>query len=373
MMKKIGVLLISVLLFICFLLGGVYVYVKSSIYEEEPTIVEEIKNDSKEEEDEVNYSKVEGITNVLLIGMDKREDESSRSDSIIIATLDSKNSNIKLTSLYRDTLVDIPGYGKDRINAAFQLGGVGLLEETIENTYGLQVNKYITIDFNGFEKIIDEIGGIELDIQENQIEELNKYIGESTGGNDCPITQPGKQLLNGKQALSYSRIRYNVGDDYGRVERQREVLTKIAEKIKETSPVKYLGIMDVILEYIKTNIDPIDALNMAYTIFKFDDLEIKQISIPVLELTKDIEYGSLGSVLITDTEQNGKILNDFIYKNEMPNSDNYNYGEILFLISQYENHRVYDKENSNVKTNKLQNQFYDEFEDYDNEEYYEFD
>ena len=316
MLKKIIVFLAVSFIIICTLMGGTYLYVKNNIYEEN-NLASEDNGKGKEEEniDDVKYEEVEGITNVLLIGSDEREgEEGARSDSMIIATLDNNNKNIKLTSLYRDTLVNIPGYGEEKLNSAYQLGGVNLLIKTIEDNYKIAIKDYITINFNGFEEVIDEVGGIEIDVKEHLLSELNKYIGESTGGNDCPVNESGPQLLNGKQALAYDRIRYNCGDDYERAERQREVLVKIAEKIKETNPIKYLGIGNVMLKYIKTDIDPIDAVNMAYTIYSFDKLEIKQISIPILDITKDMEYKDYGSVLITDLEQNAKILNGCIYK-----------------------------------------------------------
>ena len=111
---------------------------------------------------------------------------------------------------------------------------------------------------------------------------------------------------------------------------------KIAEKIKETNPIKYLGIGNVMLKYIKTDIDPIDAVNMAYTIYSFDKLEIKQISMPILDITKDMEYKDYGSVLITDLEQNAKILNRFIYKNTDSDEITLTYDKILSLIMEYE-------------------------------------
>lgn len=338
MLKKISIFLAISFIIICTLMGGIYLYVKNNIYEENNLASEDGSNIKEEVNvDGVKYEEVEGITNVLLIGSDEREgEEAARADSIIIATLDNNNKNIKLTSLYRDTLVDIPGYGEEKINSAYQLGGVNLLMETIKNNYGVAIKDYITINFNGFEEVIDEIGGIEIDVKGNLLSELNKYIGESTGGNDCPVNESGQQLLNGKQALAYARIRYNCGDDYERTERQREVLVKIAEKIKETNPIKYFGIANVMLKYIKTDINPIDAVNMAYTIYSFDKLEIKQISIPILDITKDMDYKEYGSVLITDLEQNAKILNRFIYKNFDLDESTLTYDKILSLITEYE-------------------------------------
>lgn len=256
--KKIILSTVVVFALIIGMLASGYLYIRSRIYSGlNPS---EITSD-------IDYQEVDGITNVLLLGTDARTlDEAARADSIIIATLDNNNKNIRLTSLFRDTLVNIPGHGEGKLNAALAYGGPELLIETIRNTYGINLDKYIIINFWGFEAIIDQMGGLEFDVEDYMLEELNKYIGESTGGNDCPVTEAGVQILNGKQALSYARIRKGVGDEYARTDRQREVLIKVAEKLKETKPSKYLGIMNSMLDYIKTNIDPIEALNMAYTI-----------------------------------------------------------------------------------------------------------
>ncbi len=313
----------SVILALILLITSGYFYVRSKIYRatkpvEKSTVTE--GNTNTEKEETVEYKTVEGITNVLLIGADGVDfnSEDQRSDSILIATLDNNNKKIKLTSLYRDALVYIPGYGENKINASFFLGGPELLMETIKYNYDINLEKYIMINFVGFEAIIDQIGGLEIDVQQYQIHELNKYIGEATGGNDCPVGEPGLQILNGKQALSYARIRKGVGDDYERTERQREVLIKVVEKLKETKPIKYLGIMNKMLDYVRTNIEPIEALNMAYTIFKFPSLVTEQLSIPAPELCTDANIPGIGSVMIMDAYENGVILNDFIFNDTLP-------------------------------------------------------
>ena len=333
--KKIVVSTISVFIaIIIFLLGG-YIYVRNKIYSNTDVI-----KDSE-------YKEVPGITNVLLIGTDARTlDEQSRSDSIIIATLDNNNKKIKLTSLFRDTLVNIPGYGEQKINTAYALGGPSLLLETISDTYDIHIDKYVVINFWGFEAIIDQIGGIEVDVKDYQLEELNKYIGESTGGNDCPVTETGLQTLNGKQALSYARIRYNTGDEFERTSRQQEVLMKVAEKLRETKPSKYLGIMNKMLDYIKTNIDPLEALNMAYTIYKFPSLVTEQLQMPVPELAEGRLYKDLGWVFLMDGEQNAQILYDFIYEDKIPNADEYDYYSLYQKLAQYAaDEDIYNSEN----------------------------
>lgn len=327
--KKVVLSLLAVLVILVGTVLGFYQHVKNKIYiEKEPSIS---KSDTE-------FQEVKGITNVLLIGVDARDlDEPCRSDSMIIATIDNNNKKVKLTSLFRDTLVDIPGHGEAKLNSAYMLGGPELLLETVKETYNISIDKYIIINFWGFEAIVDYIGGIEVDVKDYQLEELNKYIGESTGGNDCPVEEAGVQTLNGKQALSYARIRYNVGDEYERTDRQREVIFKVVEKLQNTKPSKYLGIMNTMLEYIRTNIDPLEALNMAYTIYKFPSLDVEQLQIPLVALSETRNYKELGSVFLMDRLQNASILYNFIYENKYPNEEQFDYDSLQIELQKYAN------------------------------------
>lgn len=334
--KKVVLSLVMVLVILIGTVLGFYKHIKNKIYvKKEPSIS---NNDSE-------FKEVEGITNVLLIGVDARDlDEPCRSDSMIIATLDNNNKKVKLTSLFRDTLVDIPGHGEAKLNSAYMLGGPELLMKTVKETYNVNIDKYIIINFWGFETIVDYIGGIEVDVKDYQLEELNKYIGESTGGNDCPVEKTGIQTLNGKQALSYARIRYNVGDEYERTDRQREVIFKVIEKLQNTKPSKYLGVMNTMLEYIKTNIDPLEALNMAYTIYKLPSLDVEQLQIPLVALSETRNYKELGSVFLMDRLQNASILYNFIYENIYPNEEQFNYDSLKTELQKYANQEsVYNK------------------------------
>ena len=334
--KKVVLSLVMVLVILIGTVLGFYKHIKNKIYvKKEPSIS---NNDSE-------FKEVEGITNVLLIGVDARDlDEPCRSDSMIIATLDNNNKKVKLTSLFRDTLVDIPGHGEAKLNSAYMLGGPELLIKTVKETYNVSIDKYIIINFWGFETIVDYIGGIEVDVKDYQLEELNNYIGESTGGNDCPVEKTGIQTLNGKQALSYARIRYNVGDEYERTDRQREVIFKVIEKLQNTKPSKYLGVMNTMLEYIKTNIDPLEALNMAYTIYKFPSLDVEQLQIPLVALSETRNYKELGSVFLMDRLQNASILYNFIYENIYPNEEQFNYDSLKTELQKYANQEsVYNK------------------------------
>ena len=327
--KKVVLSLFAVLFILLGTVLGFYQHVKNKIYIEKETSISNSKNDTE-------YQEVKGITNVLLIGVDARDlDEPCRSDSMIVATIDNNHKKVKLTSLFRDTLVDIPGHGEAKLNSAYMLGGPELLMETVKETYNINIDKYIIINFWGFEAIVDYIGGIEVDVKDYQLEELNKYIGESTGGNDCPVEEAGIQTLNGKQALSYARIRYNVGDEYERTDRQREVIFKVIEKLQNTKPSKYLGIMNTMLEYIRTNIDPLEALNMAYTIYKFPSLEVQQLQMPLVALSETRNYKDLGSVFLMDRLQNASILYNFIYEDIYPNEEEFNYDSLHIELQKH--------------------------------------
>lgn len=318
--KHILIAVFSAIIICVVVLGAGYMYIRANIYKKtEPLTSEHLQAPVKTKEETIGYTEVEGITNVLLVGVDgiDFDEKYQRSDSMIIATLDSNKEKVKLTSLYRDTLVYIPGYGEEKMNLAFSLGGPELVMETIKYNFDVNIEKYIMINFAGFEAIIDQIGGVEIDVKEYQLHELNKYIGQATGGGDCPVEKAGLQILNGKQALSYARIRKGVGDDYERTERQREVLFKVAEKLQKTDVIKYFSIANKMLDYLRTNIEIMDGLNMAYTISKFSNLETEQLSIPVQELCVDEEVNG-NMALRMDRYENALILNNFIFNDTLP-------------------------------------------------------
>ena len=305
--RKIIISTIAVFALIIGILAYGYLYIKSKIYSEIS-----IPNNIEDTE----YKEVEGITNVLLIGTDGRTlDEAARADSIIIATLDNNNKNIRLTSLFRDTLVNIPGHGEAKLNAAMAYGGVELLIETIKNTYGINLDKYIIINFWGFEAIIDQIGGLEFNVEDYMLNELNKYIGESTGGNDCPVTEAGERLLNGKQALSYARIRKGVGDEFARTDRQREVLVKVTEKFRAKmldKMEKQLAEVDLKLskidiqkkkfleEHAEDNIQQVGAIVQKMEVDKAKGLKLKA---KIEQDIADMKHLGLGAEIIQGTMQ----------------------------------------------------------------------
>lgn len=331
---------------------GLYLHVYNKIYvsDDDSTYGDNVDYSNLELEEPL-YKEVKGITNILLIGIDAREsNEASRSDAMIILTIDSNNEKVKLTSIMRDSYVDIPTYKTAKINAAFAKGGPQLLMKTIEANFRLKLEKYIIVDFHGFEDIVDAVGGIEVDVSESERKELNKYIGETREVKSPALTKSGYQKLDGQQALAYARIRYN-DSDYRRTERQREVLSILANKLLKTSVVNYPKVMNSILDCVTTNIKPEMLLNYAYTVSKFDNMKIEQLQIPMTELSWGGYYKGEW-LLLLDKDQNATVMNDFIFTDKEPNVDELDMDAFNAVIEGYLGRSVVNKNTSKSSTSK---------------------
>ena len=204
----------------------------------------------------------DNVKNILLIGIDARGDSNAgRSDTMIILSINDKTKTITMTSLMRDCYVAIPGRGNNRLNAAHAYGGANLLMQTIELNFGIHIDGFARVNFVSFPQIIDNIGGVTVGIEDNEIQYINRYLKEinrifGLDPNDSkyPEGQVGAQLLNGRQALAYSRIRY-VGSDYARTQRQREVLNAVASKLRGMGIFEIDSFLNNTLPLISTNLD----------------------------------------------------------------------------------------------------------------------
>jgi polyisoprenyl-teichoic acid--peptidoglycan teichoic acid transferase len=348
------IIILSIFIFTCLsAIGGVYLYIRYNIFAQIPNsqpynnsfsrdttedffINHDMKNDDVTENvEEVQYEEQIGITNILLIGTDARKlNENARSDSIIIVTIDDNNKKLKLTSILRDTYVTIPRHSQQKINAAFVLGGPQLLMDTIEKNFKLKLDKYIIINFWGFENMIDALGGIDIDIKDYEIDEINKYIGEVRENKSQAISFTGIQHLDGQQTLAYARIRKVGNGSYERSLRQRRVLSILAQKLKEIKVVQYPLFLGKLLPCVQTNIEPISFLNYAYTVSKFKPLEIKQIQMPMTELSDGRIYRGTW-VFLMDKEQNTRVLNDFIFKDKITETKELNLKSCKIKIDEY--------------------------------------
>lgn len=192
----------------------------------------------------------ENITNIALFGLDTRPgDEKSHSDCMMIVTIDNTRGKIKLSSLMRDSLVEIDGVGEDKLNAAYFRGGPSLAIRTINENFGTDIKDYIAVNFEQVVEIVDALDGIEINVaSEDELTELNRVIrdyGLEQGKEFSPVEKTGLQTLDGVQALCYGRIRKgNTGDDWSRVERQSVVLNAMFAKISSMDANGLLGIMN---------------------------------------------------------------------------------------------------------------------------------
>lgn len=293
-MKKFTTIVVSILIIIP-LMGIGYVYFKlNSIYDKE-----EAKQINATEESERN--KKNGITNILLVGVDGNNmEKGNRSDAMMIATIDEKNNDIRITSLARDTYVDIEGYGTEKLTHAYAYEGASLLISTIKNNFGIDVDKYIAVSFESFEKIIDILGGVEINVSEKEVSQING------------VNNSGIQTLNGSQALDYSRIRY-IDSAYERDNRQRTVIEALYNKFANGSNGNIMDIANEVLRYTKTNMAPLEIVSIANKAIKIKDTDFDQVEFPFEEARKDNNISEKGWVIEWDKDYNKDKLNKFIY------------------------------------------------------------
>lgn len=203
--------------------------------------------------------------NVALFGIDARTDSSEgRSDAIMILTIDKKHNKIKLSSIARDSYVNIDGVGKDKLTHAYAYGGAKLAVKTINQTYGMNITDYVSVNFFGIADIIDEIGGVNIDVDSAEMKVMNQnYVPELNNiGIPCEyITETGMQHLTGSQALAYLRNRY-VGGDIGRGNRQKEVLGAIFDEVKKLNVTKYPGLVKMLLSHAETTLSSAEILSL---------------------------------------------------------------------------------------------------------------
>ena len=262
------------------------------------------------------------VSNVLLIGTDSRDlsQERGRSDSMILASINKKTRELTLTSFLRDSYVYIDDeYGYGKLNAAYSYGGAGLLMDTIESNYGVRIDDYVLISFAACANVIDAVGGVKLDLTDEEadavneilISEVNELMGDDR--NDDLLDCGGEQKLDGKQALSYSRIRYVGNADFERASRQRTVMTQVLKKAA-VNPVAMARIFVTALPELSTNLSV--GKSYGYTLrapFLLIGYQLKTQQIPA----DDTFYGDDvdgESVLRVDCDANRQVLKDTIYR-----------------------------------------------------------
>ena len=236
------------------------------------------------------------LTNILLIGRDNRQEEPARSDCMILCSFSPDTGDVIFTSFLRDLYVPIPGHRDNRLNAAYALGGSPLLQETLEHNLEITVDGCIEVDFTSFPTIIDALGGISITLRQDEAETINREIPGSL--------REGEQLLNGEQALIYSRIRNLDPDgDFSRSLRQRKLLTALLERYRNADLLTILSALSDTLPLISTSFSHRDILRLGIRLFPL--LEAPKITSQRFPADGTYDYETIRgmNVLTTDLEK----------------------------------------------------------------------
>ena len=328
--KKIAVwaILLIIVLVIVLLMGGVYAYVNHKLskimrVDISPEVVvdpsletfetEEGLTDTMDAEDivwnnaDIEVMKDKDVSNILLIGQDRREGQGrQRSDSMIICSLNKKTNKIILTSVMRDMYVPIPGYSDNRINAAYQFGGMELLDRVLEESLGVHIDANVEVDFEGFINCMAEIGNIDMQLNEEEA----KYLNNANGWN----LQAGYNSLTPEQALAFSRVRYVGHSDWERTDRQRRVIISAFNNVKGLSIPELISLADRIFPNVTTDMTNSEILGYVYTVVTNKMTTIDSNRLPA-EGTYTCETLRKGmEVLVPDLKANAECLKEYIYK-----------------------------------------------------------
>ncbi len=279
----------------------------------------------------VNTSLSPEWQNILLLGVDQRTpNESCRSDTMIICSINTQTSEVKLTSLMRDIAVDYTDLGSNngtyRLNAANYFGGPELTMKTINELLGMNIEKYVMVNFTGFTQICEALGGIEIDITEEEMEQINinswnQYqIGLNNGWDESNLESTNEALteygenthLNGRQALAYARIR-KIDSDWERTNRQRKVLVAMMEKLEGTSAMELLQLGMTLQQYVETNMTLDEIVSTAERVLNSGLSGAETMVIPVTDTYTQETRNGQSMFYDVDWVTNTRELQNFIY------------------------------------------------------------
>ena len=316
LIAEIGILLIAI--------GVMYIVVttttevdRKAIDIENITINDEVAENLNEKEESTTL----GYRNIALFGVDSREGElgkGTRSDSMIIASINQDTQEIKLISVFRDTYLNLSNDTYNKCNAAYAKGGPEQAISMLNANMDLNITDYVTVGFGGLIDAINALGGIEIDVTESEISHLNNYqlcMAEEMGVSYIPVEKSGKQLLNGMQATAYCRIRYTKGDDFRRAERQRDVLSAMMTKAKGASVSELTDVVNAVLPQVETSLGVNEILSVLGSVAGYD--VVVSDGFPFEEYRIGANVGSKGSCVIpNDLEENVIHLHELLYPEE---------------------------------------------------------
>ncbi len=263
--------------------------------------------------------KEDGVINVLLIGNDSRlAGDDGRSDAMILVSISDKTKTITMTSFLRDMYVEIPGHDGNRLNAAYAYGGAELLMETIELNFGVPIHRYALVNFQAFANLVDAVGGIDLELTNDEVNWINAYLMEynQLEGKDLATdfldpSLSGNLHLNGPQALAFTRNRY-IGTDFGRTERQRKVLSAVIKKLPGTVLTNGGELADGLFPNLTTNLKQGECFNLSLNAWKFLGYEMVQQCVPLEGTYSNADIRGM-AVLQVDFDTNKQFLKSTLY------------------------------------------------------------
>ncbi len=263
--------------------------------------------------------KEDGVINILLIGNDSRDaGEDGRSDAMILLSISSETKSIVMLSLLRDMYVEIPGHDPNRLNAAYAYGGAELLMETLEHNFDIEVHRYVQVNFQAFAGLVDAVGGVDLELSNEEVQYVNGYLTEYNvlenrpeGTDYLDSGAYGMLHLNGPQALAYCRIRY-IGSDFARTQRQRDVLMAVIKKAPKALLTNAGDLIEGLLPNLTTNLTEAECRSLSLQVFNLARYELAQTRIPIDGSYQNAKIDGK-SVLEVDFEKNKEFIRQALY------------------------------------------------------------
>lgn len=267
-----------------------------------------------------NNETMKGYRNIALFGVDSRTGEltqKTRTDTIMIASINLENKEVKLVSVYRDTYLNQMSSGDSygKCNASYAYGGAEQAIMMLNSNLDMDITDFVTIGFEGLRDVIDSLGGVYIDVDSEEIKHINNYqisMVESMGGSYTPVTEVGYQLLDGLQATAYCRIRYTAGNDFKRTERQREVLQATLDVAKTASVADLTKICNNVFSEVYTSLDLSEILDILADVTQYNIVD--EGGFPEASMITTGTIGSKGSCVIPlDLESNVVWLHEFLF------------------------------------------------------------
>ncbi len=289
------------LLFLVLILVGIYSFFQ---YQRGLSLASETKLPEEEFVADEAHGKIE---NYLIVGVDSRGEEESRSDTMMVLSWNKDTNDLKLVSFMRDIYADIPGYKSYKLNTAYYLDGVQLLKDTLNSMFDIPIQHYAIIDFKSFESLIDILApdGIEMDVEKD----MSAFIGVTLS--------KGVQNLNGQELLGYARFRHDAEGDFGRVERQQKVIDALKDELLSPANVNNLPkLIGAAQGYITTDLSTTEEVKTVLSLAVGGKVEIDKLTIPVEGSYSYQSYRHAGDVIEIDVETNKQKLQDFLQLGE---------------------------------------------------------